>query len=72
MWARIPGDLDDAASIAGYVLVLVGGEPDMSIVEYAGLSNNDVEDVMKSGIIQPHRWTMEAARTTWRSELRQL
>ena len=46
-WAWIAGDLTYPTSMAGSLLVLVGGEPDMSIVEYAGLSNNDVEEMMK-------------------------
>ena len=46
IWAKLNGDLGYGASMAGSLLVLVGGEPDMSIEEFAGLFNTDVEEVM--------------------------
>ena len=48
-WAKLNGDLDYKASLAGSLLVIVGGDADMSVEEFAGLSNAYVEQVMSDG-----------------------
>ena len=64
-WARLPGTIGYAGSPAGSLVVLLGGDIDTDIAEFASVGLNDLEGAlvewMHSGANDPEPDDMEAA-----------